>query len=900
MPDPRRGQPPPSEIDATSRELIDAQEPQSPATVAEMRDATKHAFDSAIRTLGNTASLEEWVAATNDLEAAFFEANGGALAEQIRLALGKDTLDAAEWAAAEELVRQTADIASRIYQIIHRLQTLGFASTREEIVRKLEVGDLSATIKVHNVSIVPRRRTLIGLLRDLDAKVGVNVWSLEFPPEIPAKIVLADPFDEGTEGTAKLWRHRIVAKNAVEPGVVHSIYTISGDITATVAYELGTVGDRTKDLKLKEATATIVAWLDRKSVYYQDPDKRDFALYHLGMEQPQDLMNIFRSLDRIKHADPELFLELVGINPDGGGKSPYFGSFLHKALFNTQKAVDRASGLGEMAIRTMLKQLLTLDATVSTYSGVVSKEAMDAMGAQIKERVATQSTDADKALALIMMAVPYSQVVVDAEIRRQLEELRGINLEKIKEALDYRIADIEHPMKLLEYLKWVPRAMFSDDDVCRKIRKALNVSIETVATPDALYSWVHEKLDLGQIPIFAPLYQRIPLLDESRADLGFGRRMVVAARDALTFDNSSAFSGIQDHYTRTDDVSRKIFYDFVGPTTVDLLCRPETINVISSQLSLKGRQLLRSIHEKPAGNRNTIGGSKAFDYFVDPELLKVADPFVLGQLIVINTGPGKLANVEQALFAALERIPNPDLVLLSVLANPNGAAVAFEHFDKFCARIETERMYQILRDHIPNAPQHPAIEKFNELFHNQLPEHHTVSYVKHLRREILGMWGFDQYHQPYVDLHLKLNRVLVDKKTPWTVVIDGSEIDADGNYDDGYADFELWRTFEHSNSALSSGFGGHVRPIPNPDQIEWGKREQDFVKENLRKHNVHSFLRSTDLHGIELVMYRPNNGNIAIKLMREEHPPNGTSLRGDLRGNPQFPILQLNLKSRPS
>lgn len=269
-------------IDATAREFLEAQEAKLPATVAEMRDATRSAFDSAIRTLGNTASLEEWVAATNDLDAAFFESNGGALGERVRALAAKDALDAKEWAEAEEIVRQTSAVALRVYPIVHRLRTLGFSTSREEVVRKLEVGDLPATTKVHGVSIVPRRRTLIGLLRDLDSKLGANVWSLEFPPELPAKIVVSDPFDEGAENTAKLWRNRIVAKNAVEPGVPHSILTISGDITTSVTYELDEIGERATDPKLKEATETVVAWLNRKSVYYQDPDKRDFAMYHLA------------------------------------------------------------------------------------------------------------------------------------------------------------------------------------------------------------------------------------------------------------------------------------------------------------------------------------------------------------------------------------------------------------------------------------------------------------------------------------------------------------------------------------------------------------------------------------------------------------------------------------------
>ena len=860
MPDPRRGQPPPDEIDLTGREFLDAQEPQSPATVAEMRDATRHAFDSAIKTLGNTASLEEWVAATNDLEAAFFDANGGALAEQIRLALGKDTLDAAEWAASEELVRQTAAVAARIYTIVHRLQALGFAATREEVVRKLEVGELSATTKVHGVSVTPRRRTLIGLLRDLDAKLGANIWSLEFPPTLPAKVVVADPFDVGTEDTARLWRQRVVAKNAVEPDAAHSILTISGDVTTSVAYELDRIGERTSDPKLKEATETVVAWLNRKSVYYQDPDKRDFAMYHLGMEQPQDLMKIFRSLDTIKHADPELFLELVGINPDGGGTSPYFGSFLHKAIFNTQKAVDRADRLGELAIRTMLRQLLTLNATVSTYSGVVSQEALKAMGAQIKDRVESEPNSADKAKTLMMLAVPFSQVAIDAEVRRQLDELREANLENVKAEFKRHLDDHDHPLKFLEYVRSMPRAAYDDEDIRRIIRTTFNVPHMSVDErwPDAtaIYAWMLNEFYKRDDALAAPLYRRIPLLDESRADLGFGRRLVIAARDIAI--DTGPYNEV-DSRNRTNEINRLALC--VGKSSLSILRMPAVLKTLIPW-NLRLTPSAELLNDLAGSNYGQTPASSIPDLIACSELDRA---FFNGQMLIATEKPN-VANI-------LKSIPNPDLVLLSVLANPNGAAVAFEHFDKFCERIEPERMLTILHDQIPFAPKHPGLQKFRKEFFDREAESYTVAYVARLRREIITLYDLNRDVDPEtdIDLHLKLNRVLVEKKAPWTVKAFHGGGDARKNT------FDLYQAIADSKGKTLVA-EGHYLPVPGADQIEWGEREQAFVTAQLKDEDRWKPTVTYSIeHGIVLAMHSPNK------------PP-----------GEQNATLQLNLKSRPA
>lgn len=848
MPDPRRGYVPPSETDATAREFLDAQEPKPPATTAELRDATRHAFDSAIRTLGNTASLEEWVAATNDLEDAFFDSNDGALAEQVRLALGKDALDATEWAACEELVRQTADVAARIYPIVHRLQSLGFAATREEVVRKLEVGDLSATTKVHGVSIVPRRRTLIGLLRDIDAKLGANVWSLEFPPELPAKVVVSDPFDVADEETARLWRHRKVAKNAIAPTVDHSVLAMSGDVTMTVAYELGTVAERTDDPRLKEAATTVVAWFERKSIYYQDPDARDFALYHLGMEQPQDLMKIFRSLDAIKHADPELFLELMGINPDGGGKSPYFGSFLHKALYNTQRAVDHADKLGEMAIRTMLRQLLTLDATVSTYSGVVSQEALKAIGAQIKERVESEPSSADKARTLMMLAVPFSQLAIDAEVRRQLDELREANLENVKAEFRRHLDDLDHPLKFVDYLQSMPRAAF-DDEVCHEIRKAFKLEDAFAPSPDSIQAYVREHYDKGRYFIAAQLYQRIPLLDESRADLGFGHRMVVAIRD---------IDAIERLFSRSIATSPKDAYEvaldglklFVGEDALSHAFTKENVDALSSQLSFVQRRFLNYAleeisHERFGENRKTL--ARLANSVDVPSI----DPFVFGQLLVEDA----IRNLGRNAELILDTIPNPDLVLLSVLAHPMGAEVAFKHFDKFCGRIPSYRLAEILEDRF-GSRNHPAIASLRKIFYERKPEPHTSAYVQHLRDNV---WGHKAEgleivgHEMKIQWYLNLNRVLVEKRTPWTVK------SFHGGGDEQKNTFDLWQTIVDSQGKELVAAGLHYLPVPNADQIEWGEREQKFIESQMRDNGRwRATITNSDELGIVLAMHDMN------------------------------------------
>ena len=880
------------ELNATAQEFFDAQEPKHPGTLIELRDASTQAFDSAVRTLGNTESLEEWISATNSLNVAFFELHNGALGEQIRMLVEKETLNAAEWTRSEKLIRQTAAVAARMFPIIHRLQILGFAPTREEVVRKLEVGELPSTTRIHSVSIVPRRRTIIGLLRDLDSKIGANIWSLEFPPQLPSKVVVSDPFDEDNEPTRKLWSGRREVSGKINPNVEHSILTISGDITTSAIYELNEIGERTSDPILKESAEAIVAWLNRKSVYYQDPDKRDFALYHLGMEQPDDLMQILRSLDVIKHADPELFLELLGINPSNGGNSPYFGSFLHKALFNTQKAVVNQNTLGEVAIKKMLDQLLTLDATVSTYSGVVSQEAMKAMGAQIREKVDAEETATEKAKTLLMLAIPFSHLAIDAEIRRQLDELREADFEGIKEDFLRHLNDINHPLKFVDYLRTMPRAAFNDDEIITSIRDVFKYpELQSINNPDSIYAWVHERLNNGNYDFIAPLYQRIPLLDESEADLGYGKRLVVAIRDINSLERLFSRS-IATSEAESFRIGKARLELFVGDEMLSFTFTKEAADAVSSQLSFIERRFLNDTVEKNIADGLGYKKHPIRDFInqhsYNPRTL---DPYVFSQMLVEEPATRNDSRV----IGILEAIPNPEVALLSILSHPNGVEVAFEHFDIFCDRIPVNKMITLLHDSFSEV-SHPALKRFYSLFMKMEPTAITNAYVKYLRRQIQGQDRSDgSYEQSDIALHLALNRALVEKCTPWTVTILPNKRALRDSRPDTIISvigidplftkdtFNEMRTFDFFQTIadskkntvkyLLSGL-----KIPDIEEFAWGEREINFVKKALNLGNRMGYVTNTAKQGIILQMRSPNSQSASDQNTLVLHLKKPTSL----------------------
>ncbi len=779
MADERRGQFTP-ETELAGQEFLEAQKIKAPATIEELVEATDQAFASVETRLGKTDSFEQWVDVTDDLEDAFFETADGALGKRLMelVALSDDEFETHR-SEAEQLIKQTATASLRLYPIIHRLQTTGFAPTREEVVRKISSGELIEQVKVDNVSITPVRDSLIGLLRDLDDRLGTNVWSLEYPPELPTSVVVTDPFDAQSPELAKHYRQAIEAKHKIAPEQSPTILSLSQDKTVAVAYELENIAEQTEDEDLKSATKTVVEFLNKKAIYYQDPDPRDFEMYHLGLEQPEDLMNLFQALDRIKHADPELFLELVGINPEDGGRSPYFGSFLHKAIYNTQKVVSKAGPeLGELAIKTMLDQLLTLDAHVKTYAGVVSQESLKAMAGEIRKSVEASPTPQSKAQALMMMAVPFTTLAIDAEVKRQLEALREVNIETVKADFDRHLNDIEHPLKFIEFLKGVPRSAFDDPKIKRETRQALGIESEWLETHVLFYPWVKSVLEQNPSDFIRPLYARIPLIDETREDLGFGLRIRIVIRDAVQSTNFREKIAIA--VMGPEIQGKQLLHSVLGENVLF----QEDYEAIADKLTTLERQFGRRLAGDSRKNALTVVRNRYDpDYKGPKDLLPESKedwPFYLAGMFIDLSGELNSAFLRTSMYDLwkLTAENSPDLVFLTIIANPKGTEVALANFNKFCDLIPPERMLAILEDNF-GGDEHPAVRKFIDEFWirpHLMPEV-AKPWTEHQMRAILESRRNEIEPEILISMYKDLNEALVSKRTPWTLGLEDNLID---------------------------------------------------------------------------------------------------------------------------
>src|SRR3989338_3893633 len=184
-------------------EFLRAQEIKIPNSIDELRQASESAGAEAEQLLGHFDRLQRmkekvddddevsapesydiWIDAVIDLETAFLEDAHGALGLQLLELVGLD--DVAFEARKDDVRRvlqQTGNIAFRMYPSVHRLVTLGFAASRREVVEKLSAGELVRQERVQGIVITPRRKTIIGLLRDLDVRLPegerTNAWELE-------------------------------------------------------------------------------------------------------------------------------------------------------------------------------------------------------------------------------------------------------------------------------------------------------------------------------------------------------------------------------------------------------------------------------------------------------------------------------------------------------------------------------------------------------------------------------------------------------------------------------------------------------------------------------------------------------------------------------------------------
>lgn len=771
--------------DAIAAEFLRAQEVSIPRDIEELQQATTSANEEIERVLfsrdrwyamkeedqerqpESEELSDEWVDVMLDLEEAFVDENDGALGKRVIELLALDADAFAQCAKeARGILQATSSVALRVYPFMHRLVNLGIASNRVAVVERLSSGDLRKQEKVHHVPVTLRRKTIIGLLRDLDARLPLeqqtDIWSLEIAPELPASLVVSDPFQSGNEDLAAYWRRKVSIEHETY-GRDATILSLSEKKTAVVMYELENIIEQSGDPVLKHAAQAIATWLESKQMYYTNPDIRDFELYHLGMENPETLMEIMRSLDVVKHFDPELFFELLGIDPQLGGRSPYFGSFLHKALYNTQRAIGAAAPeLGTMAIQTMMQQLLTLDDSVQTYSAVVSQESLKAMQEEMITSVKSAPTTQSKALALMMMAVPYSRMAIDAEVRRQLDALREASPENMADELRRRIDDIEHPLKLAEYIGLLPRTAEQDVRVVKALRSVFG---------DIRFDAVREQCQKRRPEYLKMLYDRIPLIDETREDLGFAMRVRVAVRDAAAIADLT--EEIQTKSTSEKTRAREFLK---GVMPVGLY--REDFDAVKDQLNFWERNVAeRFSYSSRSFEENHGGIVKPTEISLDPRWSEADKAFFVGQALVWweNSARDRRHYFSVNLLRMAEDLRS-DLVFLSVVAHPQGKKVAFRYFEKFCDMISLERMLKLLKVNVELGKE--FLRQFEII-----PSTASRTYLKHLHKQLHYLLGDHREHGALVELLeyqatdgdsaqtllKKINKTILSGGTPWEI-----------------------------------------------------------------------------------------------------------------------------------
>ncbi|OGL99375.1 hypothetical protein A2501_00945 [Candidatus Uhrbacteria bacterium RIFOXYC12_FULL_57_11] len=814
------------------RSLEDTRELRIPISLDELRQATENAFLDAESMFSvfqdeqtpQSIAYEQWVRATDAIEKTFLECNEGALGKQlIKLAALDDEAFESHRNEALELVEHTASLASDMYASIHRLSLLGYGK-RADVACKLENGDLSGSKKVHGVSITPSRKTVIGLLKEIDNRVGTKNWTLEFPPELPKTVSVADPFRFGDTSIKTYWRDKILARRSVEKKSGIDVYSVSRDTTRRLAYELEAIAHQTDDDQLAAAAKILAGWIEIKDFYYEDPDPRDFEQFHFGLEEPHRMMEVFQALDTIKQKDPEMFVEILGVNPEDGGRSPYFGSFLQKALSNTRRIVDEVTPeLHDMAIVTMMNQLLAMDENVTPYAGVMSQEALEAMASAMATRVREEKTLENKASMLAMLLVPYVPLAVDAQVREQLERFREANIEEIRKELRRHLDDRDHPLKIAEYISSMSLTSFGDtvvaellQDIYRKDGKELDLT-----NPEKTRARFRERTN----DVMYPLYDRIPLLDETREDLGYGNIARIIARDALSLEPFAP--SIRLGLNVTDPVDHPGL-EFIRGYLHDH--RPISKGVLDS-LREQGGWTKRAYFNE-AAKLATITFMDVTDVALEPDR-----PNFIAEFLLRSFRNGMNTVEEHFVHDLISEAKEPDRVLLALLSLPGGAKAAFNFFDHFCDAIEPRRMKEILHDELAFGVLHLAIDEFRAMFgigegwraEETFKNPHTRDYLDYLRGKIVALQTDFQYGKlksteitvdEYVDLYRKMNKTIIEGKTPWTV----GETRKHGDQEEFVPIIDMWEIWKYVNDGQERSWertpeSTHPSLLTSPDKL---------------------------------------------------------------------------------
>ena len=469
--------------------ILRALETQLPVNIEELREATVDAFTFGDKHLGlwardktmhSTIAYEEWVSLTSELERTFCNPENPVLGEQLLAFLAmtnEEMLEPRTYSNLIALLRHTAPFAQRITTLVDRLCIVTHMQ-KTQIIDALRKGDLTATLLVNDFPIQPSRVTLLGVLARLSDRLSAIakekdepappeslLWNLDQVPHLPPKVSLQDPFSQDEE-TQKYWEDRDEK----------TVFRVSEHKTISLIYELESLravsAQDPENIDYTLALAAIEEWLERNLMLYRDGTEKDIGAYHLGMETPEMLELILKSLDAVKHNNPEFFVALAGINPNGG-KSPYFGSFIHTALYKTQHILreQRIEHLSSedaffaADLSEAFSALMTLNQYVPIWN---TKEALSDEGL----KAITQRMMADKTgnivvpvVVLTLFARLNARTKRRESIARQLDTMKSMDLKALFENLSSKLDDLEHPMLALRAIADLPLLALRDPKI---------------------------------------------------------------------------------------------------------------------------------------------------------------------------------------------------------------------------------------------------------------------------------------------------------------------------------------------------------------------------------------------------------------------------------------------------
>ena len=475
---------------------------------------------------GTTLAHEEWDDVTLGLEKLFFEIKDGQKAQELLILAAESAETLAQEPArgqAITLLRETAPFAHRLRPLVERIAHLLRGGSKEEVLANLISGRPEDT---EDGGEMEACLTLFGALQTLGNKLGdapeARLWMLE-AVELPSAIVLRNPFSL-EDGVQAYWRVRIKAAKEARPNEPEpTIFSLSGHKTEALIGDLElwreTLENDPEQKDLANALQRIEEWLEKKLVYYRDGSPADVAAYRL--KEGGEFLSVIKDLDLVKQKDPERFLEMCGMTAEGE-KSSGFGTFLHATLYNTQDHVHKSKT--GAAIEGMITQLLTTDQPITFFegAGAFTPEQFRAMAEQ-GAGIIKQAPPEGAATVAAMVVGALMRPAMAAEVTRQLEAMQnGGEQEKEKKRLLELLADVEHPMLLLEYLGNASLSLFDDPEVQTALWpifgkiSADNQSPHFVDTPARLKEACRQENPSTVRAVF----NRLPLFDATAGTFG--------------------------------------------------------------------------------------------------------------------------------------------------------------------------------------------------------------------------------------------------------------------------------------------------------------------------------------------------------------------------------------------